>query len=93
MKIKKSIMLVFAALCCAGSSVAEEMANYEAVQEQTAKTFQQIEAEMKFNKNWNGNWDVNGNANANKNTEIEFSIKTVHHSQRRTGHGCIPTQA
>ena len=77
MKIKKSIMLVFAALCCAGSSVAEEMANYEAVQEQTAKTFQQIEAEMKFNKNWNGNWDVNGNANenANKNTEIEFLHK------------------
>ena len=83
MKIKKSIMLVFAALCCAGSSVAEEMANYEAVQEQTAKTFQQIEAEMKFNKNWNGNWDVNGNANGNwnvngnvnTNTETEFLHK------------------
>ncbi len=66
-------MLVFAALCCAGSSVAEEMANYEAVQEQTAKTFQQIEAEMKFNKNWNGNW--NANENANENTEIEFLHK------------------
>jgi membrane-associated phospholipid phosphatase len=73
MKIKKSIMLIFAALCCAGSSVAEEMANYEAVQEQTAKTFQQIEAEMKFNKNWNGNWDVNGNANGNGNVNWDVN--------------------
>lgn len=74
MKIKKYLIMALMALGCGMTATAEEMADYEAVQEQTAKTFQQIEAEMKFNGRFNGNGNVNVNHNLNVNSSNSILV-------------------
>ncbi len=69
MKIKRTFVMLMAALCCTGSIMAEETTEVETSQAAEAKSFQQIEAEMKYG----AYADVK--ANADINTEAEFLHK------------------
>ena len=69
MKIKRTFVMLMAALCCTGSIMAEETTEVEISQAAEAKSFQQIEAEMKYG----AYADVK--ANADINTEAEFLHK------------------
>ena len=69
MKIKRTFVMLMAALCCTSSIMAEETTEVEISQAAEAKSFQQIEAEMKYG----AYADVK--ANADINTEAEFLHK------------------